>query len=47
MVQMFHTLGHMKNSVAKTEGDREVGVRIEMEGRGHALGRRADRCHSP
>ena len=32
MVQMFHTLGHLKNKVAKEAGDREVDVRIEGEG---------------
>ncbi len=31
MVQMFHTLGHMKNRVAKTAIDREVDARIEVE----------------
>lgn len=31
MVQMFHTLGYLKNSVAKSEADREVGARIEIE----------------
>ena len=31
MVQMFHTLGHLKNRVAKTISDREVGARIETE----------------
>jgi D-inositol-3-phosphate glycosyltransferase len=32
MVQMFHTLGHLKNNVAKERADREVDVRIEAEG---------------
>ncbi len=31
LVQMFHTLGHLKNEVAKTELDRELGLRLEME----------------
>src|SRR5207249_8066371 len=31
-VQMFHTLGHLKNRVAKEAADREAGVRIEAEG---------------
>lgn len=31
MVQMFHTLGHLKNSVVKEVSDREVDVRIEAE----------------
>lgn len=31
LVQMFHTLGQMKNQVAKTDLDREVGLRIETE----------------
>lgn len=31
MVQMFHTLGHMKNNVAKTTIDQEVEARIEIE----------------
>ena len=31
MVQMFHTLGHLKNSVAKSAGDKEVDARIEIE----------------
>jgi D-inositol-3-phosphate glycosyltransferase len=31
-VQMFHTLGQLKNSVAKESADREVGARIEAEG---------------
>jgi D-inositol-3-phosphate glycosyltransferase len=44
LVQMFHTLGHMKNEVAKTAGDREVGVRIEGE---TELVRLADRLISP
>ena len=44
LIQMFHTLGHMKNEVAKTEGDREVGLRIEMETQ---LVHRADRIVSP
>jgi D-inositol-3-phosphate glycosyltransferase len=30
-VQMFHTLGEMKNSVAKAEHDREIGPRIAGE----------------
>jgi len=30
-VQMFHTLGELKNSVAKSEGDREIGARIRGE----------------
>jgi D-inositol-3-phosphate glycosyltransferase len=30
-VQMFHTLGELKNRVAKSSGDREVGQRIEGE----------------
>src|SRR5215210_481123 len=33
MVQMFHTLGHLKNTVAKDDLDRETGVRIETERR--------------
>ncbi len=32
-VQMFHTLGHLKNQVAKTAGDREIDLRIAMETR--------------
>ncbi len=32
MVQMFHTLGHMKNNVAKSNGDQEVDARIMIEG---------------
>ncbi len=44
LVQMFHTLGHMKNEVAKTAGDREVGLRIEKE---TELVRLADRIVSP
>jgi D-inositol-3-phosphate glycosyltransferase len=32
LVQMFHTLGHLKNKVAKSESDREVSVRTQMEG---------------
>ena len=32
VVQMFHTLGHMKNAVAKTGADREVDTRIRVEG---------------
>ena len=32
MVQMFHTLGHLKNQVAKGEADRELDLRIQMEG---------------
>jgi D-inositol-3-phosphate glycosyltransferase len=31
IVQMFHTLGHMKNRVAQRESDRETGLRIEIE----------------
>ena len=31
IVQMFHTLGHMKNRVAQRKGDRETGLRIEIE----------------
>ena len=31
MVQMFHTLGHMKNRVAKEDSDREADVRIQAE----------------
>jgi D-inositol-3-phosphate glycosyltransferase len=31
IVQMFHTLGHMKNRVAQRAGDRETGRRIEIE----------------
>src|SRR6478672_10088156 len=31
IVQMFHTLGHMKNRVAKSDTDREVNVRTEKE----------------
>ena len=31
LVQMFHTLGHLKNSVAKTATDLEVGERIKGE----------------
>lgn len=31
IVQMFHTLGHMKNRVAQRESDRESGRRIEIE----------------
>jgi D-inositol-3-phosphate glycosyltransferase len=31
LVQMFHTLGHMKNRVAKVEGDREVDARVRIE----------------
>jgi D-inositol-3-phosphate glycosyltransferase len=30
-VQMFHTLGELKNSVAKAERDREIGARIQGE----------------
>jgi D-inositol-3-phosphate glycosyltransferase len=30
-VQMFHTLGELKNSVAKSEGEREIGARIRGE----------------
>jgi D-inositol-3-phosphate glycosyltransferase len=32
LLQMFHTLGHMKNRVAKETGDREVDMRIKGEG---------------
>src|SRR5437870_12814404 len=32
LVQMFHTLGHLKNSVAKEASDREVDIRIDAEG---------------
>ena len=31
MVQMFHTLGQLKNSVAKSAADKEVDARIEIE----------------
>lgn len=31
MLQMFHTLGAMKNKVAKDEAGREIGTRIEIE----------------
>jgi D-inositol-3-phosphate glycosyltransferase len=31
IVQMFHTLGHMKNRVAQRDSDRETGRRIEVE----------------
>lgn len=31
MVQMFHTLGAMKNKVAKSDADRELDSRIEIE----------------
>ncbi len=31
ILQMFHTLGHMKNSVAQTESDLESDHRIEVE----------------
>jgi D-inositol-3-phosphate glycosyltransferase len=31
IVQMFHTLGHMKNRVAQRESDLETGLRIEIE----------------
>ncbi len=31
VVQMFHTLGHMKNRVAQRESDRETDVRIAVE----------------
>jgi D-inositol-3-phosphate glycosyltransferase len=31
IIQMFHTLGHMKNSVAQTESDLETDHRIEVE----------------
>jgi D-inositol-3-phosphate glycosyltransferase len=31
VVQMFHTLGHMKNRVAQRASDRETGRRIEVE----------------
>ncbi len=30
-VQMFHTLGHLKNSVAKQTQDREVDIRVQSE----------------
>lgn len=33
LVQMFHTLGHLKNSVAKEATDLEVDARTRMEGR--------------
>lgn len=32
LVQMFHTLGHLKNKVAKSVSAREVDVRTQMEG---------------
>ena len=32
LVQMFHTLGHLKNRVAKQSTDREVDVRVQSEG---------------
>jgi D-inositol-3-phosphate glycosyltransferase len=31
MVQMFHTLGQLKNSVAKSAADKEIDARIEIE----------------
>jgi D-inositol-3-phosphate glycosyltransferase len=31
IIQMFHTLGHMKNRVAQRQSDRETGRRIEIE----------------
>lgn len=31
LVQMFHTLGELKNSVAKSDEEQEVGARIETE----------------
>ncbi len=31
VIQMFHTLGHMKNSVAQREADRETDLRIQIE----------------
>ncbi|NIM22480.1 MAG: glycosyltransferase, partial [Candidatus Latescibacteria bacterium] len=31
IVQMFHTLGHMKNRVAQRESDRETDLRIDVE----------------
>jgi len=31
MVQMFHTLGELKNSVAKSAADRDLDIRIEIE----------------
>lgn len=31
MVQMFHTLGYLKNKVAKTDADREQDIRIRSE----------------
>ena len=33
LVQMFHTLGHLKNGVARASADREPAVRIEEEAR--------------
>ncbi len=33
VVQMFHTLGQLKNRVAKSEAERELDVRIEVETR--------------
>ncbi|HKP51852.1 MAG TPA: glycosyltransferase [Chloroflexia bacterium] len=33
MVQMFHTLGQLKNSVAKSAADKEIDARIEIESR--------------
>jgi D-inositol-3-phosphate glycosyltransferase len=39
LVQMFHTLGHMKNLVARGDDDRELDLRIETE---RALMRLAD-----
>ncbi|HUS13663.1 MAG TPA: glycosyltransferase, partial [Chloroflexia bacterium] len=44
LVQMFHTVGQQKNEVAKTERDREIGLRIEMETK---LLQAADRIVSP
>ncbi len=37
IVQMFHTLGHMKNSVANSPEEWEAAQRIEAEGRAMAL----------
>lgn len=31
MTHMFHTLGHLKNRVAKSEGDREIDARVRIE----------------
>lgn len=31
IVQMFHTLGHMKNRIAQRDSDLETGLRIEIE----------------